>query len=448
MAISPRTGSLVATAQQSQSPQLLVWGGARRLSVVGEFACQFSSDPQAPFDGIVVIDRLAADELTALLRSRRAWLVPVADLSGSNLEFADVCCADASPVSLRHAIDELLRVIETLRGLPSGVTDADDDATLLLARVYGRGGTLRPVYDGARPSLLLYRAAGLLEAPWAIADRLCQSGWFERTFFDRLHVCPRCASSRLNVREECSACRSPQLAEADFIHHFRCGFQAIERHFVRSEVQGEALICPKCRRRLRHFGVDYDRPGSAHVCLSCDHVDAHTAIGFVCVDCGTHSDGAKVGIRDWHSYTLTVAGEQRLLSGDLRSLRTEATDHASRAQSLAEHWMRIQSRYGRPSVVLRVDFLRAAAVRDEHGERYLAAARRQAIEIVRGELRDTDLMIEAPESLLVVLPETEPRAADAPCRRLRERLSSLLAVDLGLDIRPIEPRQMSMAAAQ
>ncbi len=460
MTLSPRTGSLVAVAPQFPSPQLLVWGGARRLSVAGEFACQFSSDPQAPFDGIVVIDRLAADDLTALLRSRRAWLVPVADLSGSNLDFADVCCADASPASLRHAIDELLRVIETLRGLPSGVTDADDDATLLLARVYSRGGTLRPVYDGARPSLLLYRAAGLLETPWTIADRLCSSGWFERTFFDRLHVCPRCASSRLNVREECSACGSPQLAEADFIHHFRCGFQATERHFVRAvgqgevqgnvqgNVQGDALICPKCRRRLRHFGVDYDRPGSAHICLACDHVDAHTGIGFVCVDCGTHSDGAKVGIRDWHSYTLTAAGEQRLRSGDLRSLRTDAAAHASRAQSLAEHWMRIQSRYGRPSVVLRIDFLRAAAVREEHGDRYLAAARRQAIEIVRGELRDTDLMIEAPESLLVVLPETEPRAADAPCRRLHERLSSLLAIDLGLDIRQIEPRQMSMAAAQ
>jgi hypothetical protein len=95
-----------------------------------------------------------------------------------------------------------------------------------------------------------------------------------------------------------------------------------------------------------------------------------------------------------------------------------------------------------------VDFARAAAVREEHGERYLAAARRQALEVIRGELRDTDLMIETPEGVLVVLPETESRAGDAPCRRLLERLSSLLAVDLGVDIRPIEPRQMSVAAAQ
>ncbi|NJO56460.1 MAG: hypothetical protein HC834_09165 [Rhodospirillales bacterium] len=259
--------------------------------------------------------------------------------------------------------------------------------------------------------------------------------------FDRLHLCPHCASSRLNVREECSACRSPQLSQETFIHHFRCAYQATERHFGNRD----SLTCPKCRRRLRHFGVDYDRPGTARVCGACSHADADAAIGFVCIDCGAHSDAARVDIRDWYAYALSASGEHRLISGDLRRLRpTNATD-AELFHALAEHWLRIQSRYGRPSVVLRLAFLRAASVQADQGQRVLLAARRQAVEIVRGEMRDTDLMIETPEGLLVVLPETEERAVDAPQRRLLKRLSSLMAIDLGIDIRPIDPREMSLA---
>lgn len=436
-----RTGCSGASADRLEPPRLLISGGGGRLALVGDFACQFSADAEAAFDGVIVVDRQAAAALPELLRRRRAWLVPVADLSGSNAGYADICCSDPSPPSIRLAIEGLLRIVDALARLPDVVTAAEDEETLLLARAYSRGGTLQPSYDGGRPALLRYGAAGLLEAPDVIAGRLCHSGWFEQTFFDRLHVCPKCASSRLNVREECAACRSPQLSEESFIHHFRCGFQAAERHFA----QGEALICPKCRRRLRHLGVDYDRPGAARSCQACGHVDGEPCIGFVCIDCGTHADAAQVGTRDWHVYTLTAAGEQRLLAGDLRKLRSGGSADSALFHSLADQWMRIQSRYGRPSVVLRVVFARSSAVRQEQGDRFLSAVRRQAVEIVRGELRDTDLLIETTDGLLVILPETEARSGGAPRERLLERLSSLLAADLGIEIRPIEPRQMSLA---
>lgn len=440
MAISTLAGPASENVEHDTPPRLLISGGTRRFATLAEFDCRFSNDADAPFEGVIILDRAAAAELPELLRRRRAWLVPIADLSGAQSWYVDISCADTSPLSIRRAVEELIRVIERLDRLPATVAAATDDETLLLARTYSRGGRLQPVYDGASPSLLRYPAAGLLESPTVTAERLCESGWLDRTFFDRLHVCPRCVSSRLNVREECSACRSPQLAAESFVHHFRCGFQATERHFF----QGEALICPKCRRRLRHFGVDYDRPGSARTCRACQHVDGDASIGFVCIDCGAHSDAAQVTVRDWHGYSMTAAGEQRLLGGDLRRLKPDNIRDEARVQSLAEHWLRIQSRYGRPSVVLQVAFTRASVVRAEHGDRYLMAVRQQAIEIVRGELRDTDLMIEAPDALLVVLPETEAHAIDAPRRRLSNRLSSLLAVDLGIDIKMIEPHQLAL----
>jgi hypothetical protein len=81
-------------------------------------------------------------------------------------------------------------------------------------------------------------------------------------------------------------------------------------------------------------------------------------------------------------------------------------------------------------------------VRGKEGARALALATRQAVEIVRGELRATDFMVETPEGMLIVLPETDARAADGPRRRLLDRIASVLAVDLGVDIGVVAPREL------
>ncbi|HYN37678.1 MAG TPA: hypothetical protein VES39_00335, partial [Rhodospirillales bacterium] len=213
MTTSPRTGAALSDVERKSPPRLLVCGSGHRFDVVGEQTCHFSWDVDAPFDGVIIADASAAADMPTLLRRRRAWLAPVADLSGNDAWFADFHAADASPSSFRRAVAEMLQVIDALGQLPAAVTATGDEETLLLVRAFSRGGRLQPVYDGFTPDLLRYPAAGLLEQPAAAAELLCAGGWFDRTFFDRLHVCPRCASSRLNVREECSACRSPQVSQ-------------------------------------------------------------------------------------------------------------------------------------------------------------------------------------------------------------------------------------------
>ena len=418
-------------------PRLLVCGVARRL-LAGDWPCVFSSDACEAFDGLIIGDAKAARETEALLRQRRAWLAPIVDLTAQNLWFADSFADAATPGSLRSGVERALEILASLGRLPTAVLDADDRETALMARVYSRGQRLEPTYEGASPQLLRYRLAGLIEQPAETAARLSQRGWFSRTFFDRLHFCPTCNSSRLSVREECSACRSADVEEESIVNHFRCAHQALERQFT----QGEALICPKCRRRLRHFGVDYDRPGTATVCRACGHVDAEAAIGFLCIDCGAKIDAAVVPTRDWYAYALTDVGERRLLTGDLRTLRSDVASEAEAFRILAEHWMHMQARYGRPATMLRLVFTRAAEVRGKQGPRVLALATKQAVEIVRGELLATDFMVETPEGVLIVLPETDARAADGPRRRLLDRIASVLAVDLGVEIGVVQPREL------
>jgi hypothetical protein len=406
--------------------------------LTGNWPCVFSSDADEAFDGLIIADAKAARDAETLLRKRRAWLTPVVDLTAEHLWFADCFADSATSSSLRSGVERALDILASLGRLPVAVLEADDRETMLLARVYSRGQRLEPTYDGAEPRLLRYALAGLIEQPGETAERLSQGGWFSRTFFDRLHFCPACNSSRLNVREECSACRSADLREESIVNHFRCAHQALERQFT----QGETLICPKCRQRLRHFGVDYDRPGSATVCHACGHVDAEAAIGFLCVDCGAKTDAAVVSTWDWYAYALTDLGERRLLSGDLGALRSNAVSESEVFRILSAHWMHVQARYGRPATMLRLLFTRAAEVRASQGARVLALAAKQAAEIVRGELLAPDFMVETPEGMLIVLPETDTRAADGPRRRLLERIASVLAVDLGVEIDVVQAREL------
>jgi hypothetical protein len=406
--------------------------------LAGDWPCVFSFHEEERFDGLIVADASVAQGLDRLLNERRAWLAPLVDLTGTRLWYADFHAEVATPATLRRGVEHALVVVNALARLPQAVLAVDDPEALLLARICSRGRQLEPRYDAAVPDLVRYPLAGLIERPAEAANRLAERGYLLRRFFDRLHSCPACGSSRLNVREECSACRSADVCDETFVHHYACAHQAMERQFR----NGSRLVCPKCRQNLRHFGVDYDRPGSATVCRACGHVDGEAAIGFVCIDCGDRSDAASVPTRDWYSYRLTMSGERRLLVADLRTPQLAPVAEAEPFRILMQHCLDIQCRYGRPATVLAIAFDRAAEIGKKEGPDVLARASRQAIEIVRGELRSTDTLVETPDGMHILLPETDQRSAEVPCQRLLGCIASSVAIDLGVRIRVMQPQEL------
>ncbi len=356
-------------------------------------------------------------------------LLPIANISDAVIPFADFQGQGSSRGRLDDAVDSLTMISETVRRLPDNIKLSDDAETVLLARVYTRNGILAPAYDPAVARLISYPTAGLIEEPWRYADRLAETGLLRREFFDRFHCCPSCGSSRLNVREECSACRSPDLVDETTVHHFRCAHQAVERQFR----QGEKLVCPKCTRELRHFGVDYDKPGLATACRSCGHVNADSLVGFVCIDCASRHDIQAMATRDWCEYKITAAGKRSLLSGHATSGKDGPTDAPSIFQLMIRQGLRLHLRYGKPVTILRISFVRADLVRNQHGEHALAQARTHALEIVRGEMRDTDFVLDTEDNVLVYMPETDPDQTETPLCRLVDRIRSTLRVDIGAE---------------
>jgi hypothetical protein len=215
--------------------------------------------------------------------------------------------------------------------LSARAQNGSDMETQLLAYLYVAGRDLEPIIDPSRSSCVVYRGlfpeSRMLEA----AERLVRRGHFEQRFFDRFHACSSCGSMRLNVREECLACRSPNLGEVAILHHFRCAHQAPESEFV----SGHNLICPKCRQHLRHYGSDYDKPGHALHCRACGSINTEPEIGFSCLDCGAHMDGDAVRQRDVFRYALTDTAisalvEERIPARELLLPPTDALPDALR----------------------------------------------------------------------------------------------------------------------
>ncbi len=95
--------------------------------------------------------------------------------------------------------------------------------------------------------------------------------------------------------------------------------------------------------------------------------------------------------------------------------------------------LRLHLRYGKPVTILRISFARADQVRNQHGEHALAQARTHALEIVRGEMRDTDFVLDTEDNVLVYMPETDPDQTETPLRRVVDRIRSTLRVDLGAE---------------
>ncbi|MDE6337084.1 MAG: hypothetical protein K2J63_09065 [Muribaculaceae bacterium] len=109
--------------------------------------------------------------------------------------------------------------------------------------------------------------------------QLLRLGYIRRTrFIDRIHVCPMCKGSSLLFFETCPECGSSDIREEPVIHHFRCANVSPEHTY---QQDGE-LVCPKCKKILRHIGVDYDRPSSIYTCGQCDHTFMYPNMRVLC----------------------------------------------------------------------------------------------------------------------------------------------------------------------
>jgi len=357
---------------------------------------------------------------------------PVIDFRSRPAQESDIAVAGTGEAAVADALTRAEPMLARLAELPRLADRPDSEELQVLAIAYLRGGELGAVWDPSRPEMVTYPKLCGLTDPRDLLDRLSEADLLSRRLFDRLHQCASCGASRLNVREECPACRSGHLEDESLIHHYRCAHQGPERDFRAGDEEG--LTCPKCRRTLRHYGVDYDRPSSIMICLACGATTSEPAVGFVCADCGAHTDGDVAEKRPWFHYELTGAGRDALLSGrlPLRSLADslrESLPGLMRPRDFdlcADLQLRIARRYERPLSGLRL------AVRPVEGAREIGSAERDRAfrlvgEIVAQTLRDCDLVTAEQDVIKTLMPETPVGKLEAAKTRLQTRLSESIS---------------------
>ncbi len=140
-----------------------------------------------------------------------------------------------------------------------------------------------------------------------------EEGILQSSYFDRVYLCSSCSSGHLSYREVCPKCASSDTIQDDIIHHFPCGYVGPMRDF--SNEIDDKLDCPKCNKRLRHIGVDYDKPAVIHNCNNCDHKFQDYYVNAKCLSCHTDKNVEHLNSKIIKRYSLTKKGEIAAIRG-------------------------------------------------------------------------------------------------------------------------------------
>ncbi|RMF64456.1 MAG: hypothetical protein D6743_09280, partial [Calditrichaeota bacterium] len=187
-------------------------------------------------------------------------------------------------------LSRVFAICHKLRGLaplPESLGETSAKKILVLRFLYSREGyVLRPrrnFQSSVGYTFPLVQVLFQVEPGREVAyiEGLQEAQLLTTRLVDKLNVCPRCEHTQINYRELCPHCHSLNINEEATVHHFRCAYVGRESEFRR----GVKMECPKCKRELRHIGVDYDKPVEVLWCVDCNHNFSEPQLSCFCLVC-------------------------------------------------------------------------------------------------------------------------------------------------------------------
>ena len=399
---------------------------------------QCSADPATDVDAVLVLEGAATEGLMGLLAKHGKVLLPIGNFSTRRFPRADFSSLVLSAESLAEFAAVARPILRRLRDLPPPAAPADRPALEAMAMAWSRETELRADWCPTVPEAVAYPLLEGIPVSREVLEDMAAGDLLRRRPFDTLHLCGHCGSSRLNVREECVKCGSSNLYQTTLIHHYRCAYQGAAEDFEQAD--GE-LVCPKCRRTLRHYGVDYDRPAEIHRCEDCGHVNDEPAVGFMCMDCGKRTEAERADKRIWYHYALTPKGVAALKAGALpaRSLgaalaRIMGTYSLRDFRLLADYLQAIAERYKRPLCGGVLEVANYDDLEQRLGGRRLNQLFTLLAEIISQTLRTSDAVALSGRSVLILFAETPREGVERALARMRERADATLSEKVDLRI--------------
>ena len=379
-------------------------------------------------DVIVLTDPSGINLINSWMSAAAAAVVPIIDASGRARHRADATMSALTGRGLAETIRELEPVMDRVKQLPESYFKTRDARSMLLARLAVRERRMAPVRDANLKATMRFFDESAIAGVAPVAESLVRTGHMSRTFFDRLHCCPSCQSSRLSVREECSSCRSANITEEPIIHHLRCGYQGPEHDF---KLADGSMKCPKCTHALEHFSVDYDKPGSLFVCGDCDNTTGDTAIGFVCFDCESHHDAEKVKTRTIYTYELTESGRETAYATPMDERGSAVGADGASVRDRIRRFAADNTHAGHPHAVLMIRLDAQGEARKAAGERIWRESVALYGSILRELFNPTTDIIDLGETWLVCVGNETREKIETSLPDIRTELEKNLAVPLG-----------------
>jgi GGDEF domain-containing protein len=192
------------------------------------------------------------------------------------------------------------------------------DEKLLYFLYLREPGELVPELNRSAPQLYRFPAADVLAEAGADVrtwiTSLTRRGLLEPALLiDRTRHCERCGSAHQHFLDVCPHCASMHIHKGSSLHCFSCGHVGPEPMFMGDR----GLQCPQCATRLRHIGVDYDRPLTQYSCASCHHAFIEAAVQARCLDCSATADPGRLAVHEVSTLRLSLRGRAALRAGHI-----------------------------------------------------------------------------------------------------------------------------------
>jgi hypothetical protein len=266
-----------------------------------------------------------------------------------------------------------------------------------------------------------------------LLEQLVGQGILKRIDRDKLSICPKCAGVSHNIRKACTKCGSVSITNEDVIHHYPCGGVFIEQDGVRDG----GVWCTKCKKKLIHIGVDFDRPASIDKCVECGSTAEAFPSQVICLTC-------------YNKFSLNEASEivihdYEMVDMDLSRIRAKLLDHESEAmidsasfKAVLRSEQKLTERHGREFSLLKITCNGLSS--DEYNQ--------VLIPKIIGQLRKSDLVTKASDTeFFILLRETSKDCSEPVIKRLQVLISAYKpSVKIESNL-PVETKQLAKQPA-
>lgn len=208
-------------------------------------------------------------------------------------------------------LEKTQSILERLQLIPEELKMTEELGLIILILLFSRQVSIHGFLDNKNSYVLTYPLLNVYIDQesfdsWLFLQNLVQRKLLiENHLTDEIQACPFCHSGHFNFKNSCPNCHSIDIKSQQFIHCFSCGNIAPINEFMTSE----QLICTRCNAKLRHVGIDYDKPLEDKSCNHCHHYFIEAEILVICLVCKKLLNPEELGSRRLYDYELSKKGE-------------------------------------------------------------------------------------------------------------------------------------------